>query len=64
MQALNRRHYENIIPAMLYTLNSFGQRLISLNQRQLALYNIPMRTQYFFNDSTISDLEHASFAIL
>jgi hypothetical protein len=33
MQALNRRHYERLIPSMLYVLNSFGQRLISLNQR-------------------------------
>lgn len=31
MQGLNRRHYERLIPSMLYVLNSFSQRLISLN---------------------------------
>ena len=44
IQALNRRHYTQIIPFMLYELNNFAQKLVSLNQRQLAIYNIPMRT--------------------
>ena len=49
---------------MLYKLNSFGQRLISFNRRQLTLYNIPMRTKYFFNNPSLNDLSYASFAVL
>lgn len=64
MQLLNRRHYDQLIPTMLYKLNSFGQRLISFNRRQLTLYNIPMRTKYFFNNPSLNDLSYASFAVL
>lgn len=64
LQALNKRHYETIIPQLLYTLNSFGQRLISFNNRQLAVYNIPMRTKYFFLHPSLSDISYASFAVL
>lgn len=64
IQALNKRHYNAIIPHMLYIMNSFGQKLISLNQRQLAVYNIPMRTQRFFNHYSLNDLSYASFAVV
>jgi hypothetical protein len=64
IQALNKRHYEVIIPSMLYELNCFGQRLVSLNQRQLAIYNIPMRTKYFLNHPNLNDLSYASFAVI
>ena len=53
-----------IIPSMLYFLNSFGQRIISLNHRQLAVFNIPMRTQYYFNNPSLETLNYASFAVM
>ncbi|CDW82335.1 kelch motif family protein [Stylonychia lemnae] len=49
---------------MLYELNCFEQRLISLCQRQLAVYNIPMRTQFYANHPNLNDLSYASFAVI
>jgi hypothetical protein len=53
-----------LIPCMLYTLNSFGQRLVSINLRQLAIYNIPMRTQYFYPHPHLNDLSYYSFMVI
>ena len=63
LQSLNRRHYESIIPSMLYNVTIFGTRLISWQFEQIVVYDIFMRRCYFFSHHLL-EKRNPSFAVV
>lgn len=60
---MNKRHYNSIIPYMLYQLDVFGSRLVCWQFEQIVMYDVFSRKRSFFTHFKL-ERTWAAFAVI